>query len=104
MKLEVKVISPLMTHYEGTAKAVSAVNKVGPFDILGDHANFFSLLTTGDIVVNAGDEKLTFPITHGIVKVSNNVVTLFIDIEPNYSTDKHAGGAEKPQQRNADEE
>jgi F0F1-type ATP synthase epsilon subunit len=76
--LHVKVISPAQMYYEGPAESVSAKNKVGDFDILSDHANFFSLLTTGDIVINTGAQKLKFPIKDGIVKVTNNIVTLFI--------------------------
>lgn len=82
-KLNVKVISPLKTHYEGGALAVSAVNKVGPFDILGDHANFFSLLTKGTVVVHTVQDKLSFPITRGLLKVANNSIVLIIDIETN---------------------
>lgn len=81
-KLHVRVLSPTQTLYDGKALAVSAINKVGPFDILADHANFFSLLTEGDIAVNTGFQSLTYPIHHGIVKVNNNNITLFIDIEP----------------------
>ncbi len=77
-KLHVKVISPAQTYYDGQALSVSAVNKVGPFDILADHANFFSLLTGGDIVVNTGQQTLRFPVTHGIVRATNNAITLFI--------------------------
>lgn len=76
--LNVKVISPAQVYYEGPAETVSAVNKVGPFDILLNHANFFSLLVAGDIVVNTGAQKLKFPIQHGIVKVTNDNVTLFV--------------------------
>jgi F0F1-type ATP synthase epsilon subunit len=76
--MHVKVISPAQIYYEGPAETVSAINKVGPFDILADHANFFSLLTEGDIVINTGPQQLHFPIKHGIVKVTNNIVTLFI--------------------------
>jgi F0F1-type ATP synthase epsilon subunit len=77
-RLKVKVISPTQTYYDGPALSVSAINKVGPFDILAQHANFFSLITQGDIVVNTGSQELRFPVTHGIVKASNNVITLFI--------------------------
>jgi F0F1-type ATP synthase epsilon subunit len=77
-RLRVKVISPTQTYYDGAALSVTAVNKVGPFDILADHANFFSLLTEGDIVVNTGPNELRFPTTHGIVRASNNTITLFI--------------------------
>lgn len=77
-KLKVKVLSPTQAFYDGPAVSVSATNKVGPFDVLADHANFFSLLTKGDIVVNTGSQALTFPTTHGIIKVHKNVITLFI--------------------------
>jgi F0F1-type ATP synthase epsilon subunit len=77
-QLKVKVISPTQMYYDGPALSVSAVNKVGPFDILAKHANFFSLITEGDIVVNTGVQELRFPVTHGIVKASNNIITLFI--------------------------
>lgn len=77
-QLRVKVVSPSQVFYEGPAQSVSANNKVGPFDILPNHANFFSLITAGDIVVRITSQNLRFPIQHGIVKVTNNVVTLFI--------------------------
>ncbi|HKX24597.1 MAG TPA: hypothetical protein VJM46_05135 [Candidatus Saccharimonadales bacterium] len=85
-RLRARVMSPTQTLYDGPALAVSANNRVGPFDILADHANFFSLLTEGNIVVNTGYQSFTFPIQHGIVKVKNNEVTLFIDVEAAYST------------------
>lgn len=77
-KLTVKVISPTQIFYDGPAVSVTAINKVGPFDILENHANFFSLITEGDIVVNSGVQELHFPVTHGIVKATNNNITLFI--------------------------
>jgi F0F1-type ATP synthase epsilon subunit len=77
-KLHTKIISPAQTYYDGPAVSVSAVNKVGTFDILADHANFFSLLTDGDIVINTGSQTLRFPVTHGIVRASHNNITLFI--------------------------
>lgn len=85
-RLRARVLSPTQTLYDGPALAVSANNRVGPFDILADHANFFSLLTEGDIVVNTGYQSFTFPIQHGIVKVKSNEVTLFIDVESAYTT------------------
>lgn len=77
-KLHVKVLSPAQVFYEGPAETVSAVNKVGPFDILANHSNFFSLITAGDIIVDTGTQKLHFPVKHGIVKVTSNIITLFV--------------------------
>ncbi len=96
-RLRVRVLSPTQTLYDGPALAVSANNRVGPFDILADHANFFSLLTEGDIVVNTGYQSFTFPIQHGIVKVKSNEVTLFIDVESAYTTAQDKA-AEQPAQ------
>lgn len=76
--MHVRVLSPAQIFYEGPARTVSAHNKVGPFDILANHANFFSLLTAGDIAIDTGAQTLHFPVQHGIVKVTNNAVTLFI--------------------------
>jgi F0F1-type ATP synthase epsilon subunit len=80
-RLKVKVISPTQTFYSGPAVSVSAINKVGPFDILAEHANFFSLLTEGNVTVNTGTQKLAFPVTHGIIKVHANIVTVFAYIK-----------------------
>jgi F-type H+-transporting ATPase subunit epsilon len=76
--LSVKVLSPTQTLYDGPANSVSAKNRLGPFDILPEHANFFSLLTQGNISINTGVKIFSFKALHGIIKVSNNKVTLFI--------------------------
>jgi F0F1-type ATP synthase epsilon subunit len=78
----VKMLSPTQVHYSGYAVSVSAVNSVGPFDILAEHANFFSLLSTGDVVIDTGTQTFRFPTERGIMKVTNNTITLFVDIEP----------------------
>ena len=86
-KLSVRVLSPTRTYFDGKALSVSASNKVGRFDILADHANFFSMLTEGDIVVDMGhDSEFRLAVTQGIIKVTNNTVTFFIDIGPSYSS------------------
>lgn len=79
-KLNVKIFSPLKVFFEGTAVSVTAVNKTGPFDVLLDHINFFSILSSGDVVVNTGEDKVTIPIDKGVIRVSNNVVTVFTNI------------------------
>jgi F0F1-type ATP synthase epsilon subunit len=79
-RLKVKVFSPFQTFYQGDASSLSAANKTGPFDVLYDHANFFSLLTAGHVKVGTGFQDYTFPITRGIMKVTDNTVTVFIDV------------------------
>jgi len=78
--LSVKILSPTQRLYEGEAISLSADNKVGRFDVLAGHTNFFSILTPSDIEVNTGSKQLTFPVAHGLIKVHNNEVTLYVDI------------------------
>ena len=76
--LTVKVFSPYQVFYQGTASSVSAINSTGPFDVLVGHINFFSILVSGTVAVNTGTEPLEYSITHGIIHVRTNNVTLFV--------------------------
>jgi F0F1-type ATP synthase epsilon subunit len=83
-KLAVRVLSPTKTLVDGLAYAVSATNEAGRFDVLADHANFFSLLSEGDISIMVTldpKDTLHIPVNKGLMKVTNNQVTLFVDIE-----------------------
>ncbi len=79
-RFKTRILSPYQTYYDGEAVSVSASNRTGPFDILAGHINFFSLLTSGTVVLNTGFQRLEFPIARGIIRVNGNEVTLFADI------------------------
>lgn len=79
--LTVRVLAPTTKLYDGPAASITAHNKVGKFDVLPGHANFFSLLTAADITINTGVQYMTFPISQGLMKVKSNSVTLFVNIE-----------------------
>lgn len=81
--LHVSLMSPSATLYDDAAISVTAHNKLGEFDVLYNHQNFFSLLDAGDIVINTGSEEKRFPIADGLMKVSNNTVTVFVGIGTN---------------------
>lgn len=72
--------APFTVYYEGQARAVSAQNRVGPFDILPGHADFFSMLIPCDVVIETDKEPVTFAIQNGIITVRDNGVMLFVDI------------------------
>lgn len=78
--LSVRVLSPAGPLYDAPAVSVTAKNSVGTFDVLFDHANFFSLLVPSKVIIDTGPEKVTFPINRGLLKVHANVVTLFVGI------------------------
>ena len=73
---------PFTIYYEGPAQSISATNKVGPFDILPGHADFFSMLSPGEVLINKADssEPISFNINNGIIAVRDNEVMLFVNM------------------------
>jgi F0F1-type ATP synthase epsilon subunit len=78
--LKVVARSPFEVYFEGEARVVSAKNAIGQFDILPGHADFFSLLNPGEVLVETDGEPVTFTITNGIVAVRSDEVKLFVNM------------------------
>jgi F-type H+-transporting ATPase subunit epsilon len=79
--LHVIARSPFNVYFEGAAQVVSASNRVGNFDILPGHADFFSVLDPGQVIVEPGNgDPVNFDITNGIITVRNNEVMLFVNM------------------------
>lgn len=78
--LRVIARAPFHIYYEGPAKSVSAANKVGQFDILPGHADFFSIMTPGDVLIDTGNQPVSITITDGIIAVRDNEVMLFVNM------------------------
>lgn len=72
--------APFNNYYEGVAEIVSATNSVGRFDILPGHADFFSIISSGDVVIQTPKEELTINVNNGIITVRDNQVMLFLNI------------------------
>lgn len=79
--LMVKVYSPFKVYYDGEAESISALNDTGPFDVLLGHRNFLTLLSPGDVIVRRkGQDDEKIPIARGLMHVSKNSATVFLDI------------------------
>jgi F-type H+-transporting ATPase subunit epsilon len=72
--------SPFHIYYEGLATALSATNKVGEFDILPGHADFFSILSPGEVIIETSGEPVAFKISNGIIAVRDSDVMLFVNM------------------------
>jgi len=79
-KLKVIAREPFGIYYEGEADVVSAANKVGQFDILPGHADFFSILDSGDVIIDNSSTPTIINIKNGIITVRDNEVMLFLNI------------------------
>jgi F0F1-type ATP synthase epsilon subunit len=79
-QLNVKARAPFNVYYEGLAKSVSASNSVGKFDILPGHADFFSVMTPGEVIIETDKEPVVFNIGNGIITVRGDEVLLFVNI------------------------
>ena len=72
--------SPFQVYYEGDAQAVTAVNRVGQFDILPGHADFFSVLSPGEVTIQTTGEPISFLASNGIITVRDNEALLFVNM------------------------
>lgn len=79
-QLSVIARSPFHVYYEGDAETVTATNKVGEFDILPGHADFFSILSPGDIIIETATDPVAFTASNGIITVRDNEVMLFVNM------------------------
>ncbi len=78
--MHVKVYAPFKVYFDGDAQSISAVNATGPFDILGQHHNFMTLLSAGDIIVRTESNEEKISITRGIMHVKANDIVVFLDV------------------------
>ncbi len=78
--LSVIARAPFHIYYEGPARVVSALNKVGKFDVLPGHADFFSVMNPGEVVIETDAEPISFAISGGIICVRDDEVMLFVNM------------------------
>lgn len=72
--------APFELYFDDEAVSVSAKNRLGKFDILPGHADFFSLLDKGDVRIETAKKRLTIPIHNGIITVRGGEVALFVNM------------------------
>ena len=79
---DLKVIAraPFHVYYEGVARVVSAANKVGKFDVLPGHADFFSVMSPGEVSIETEKGPVSFDISNGIISVRDDEVMLFVNM------------------------
>lgn len=79
--LFVEVRNPDTRLYSGPAIAVSALNDIGPFDVLPAHENFISIIANKLIIFVDKKQKKEILLQKAVLKAKNNKVEVFIGIE-----------------------
>lgn len=78
--MAIKVYAPFKVYYEGEGYSVSGVNDTGPFDILPLHHNFLCMLKPSELVIRTPYETKTVKISRALMHVTNDKVTVFVDV------------------------
>lgn len=78
--IHLRIIAPTSIVFEGDVDSVSAANQVGPFDVLPGHANLFTLLTGGPVVIRQNSDRQVLSVQKGIMKVQDDRVTVYANV------------------------
>ncbi len=78
--LTVKVYAPFKIYFEGQALSISAVNAVGPFDVLPKHHNFLCMLVPCELKLITPDGPKSIKISRALMHVKADNVVVFVDV------------------------
>jgi F0F1-type ATP synthase epsilon subunit len=79
-QLQVKIINPDQTLYQGPAQAVSSTNNQGQFDILHSHSHFISIIKNQLIVHLPNQTTKTFKFKQGVLRCFDNQIKIYIGL------------------------
>jgi F-type H+-transporting ATPase subunit epsilon len=77
--MNVSILSPLQSLFQGEATSVNLPGKVGAFTILENHAPIVSTLDKGVITITNKEEVSEIEIVSGFVEVHDNEVTICVE-------------------------
>ena len=77
--MNVSILSPLKSLFQGEATSVNLPGKVGAFTILENHAPIVSTLDKGVITITNKEEMSEIEIVSGFVEVHDNEVTICVE-------------------------
>ena len=78
--IEVKIYAPFQVYYEGEAYSLSAVNDVGPFDVLPGHHNFLCMLVPCVIKIDTPKGVKKVKINRALLHVKADHISVFVDV------------------------
>ena len=79
-KIHLTVRNRVRVLFEQDVQSVTSTNDTGIFDILPEHANFISLITSPLIIRKLDGQKYEIPFTKGLLRVKDNAVFCYVDL------------------------
>jgi len=79
-KIHVTVRNRTKVLFNDEVKSVSSKNDTGIFDILPEHSNFISLISSPLIIRKLDGHKQEISFTNGLIKVKDNSIHCYIDL------------------------
>lgn len=67
--------------FNGPVVSLTSHNDTGIFDVLGQHANFISLVDHSVVLVEPSGAKREIPVTNGVIRVKGGKVEVYIGIK-----------------------
>lgn len=78
--LQLKIVSPEKTLYDGAAESVFVPGTLGQFEILTDHAPIISTLEEGELAYKTEEGLQKVNILGGFISVKHNEVKVCVEI------------------------
>lgn len=78
--LQLKIVSPEKTVYDGAAESVFVPGTLGQFEILTDHAPIISTLENGELSFKTPEGVQSIEILGGFISVKHNEVKVCVEI------------------------
>jgi F-type H+-transporting ATPase subunit epsilon len=79
MTLELEIITPDRTVYNGEIESATFPGSLGTFQVLNSHAPLISTLYKGPMTYVNGEGTHNFKIDGGVVEVLNNKITVLAE-------------------------
>ena len=78
---QLTVVSREGVIFEGQVESITSYNEKGKFDVLGQHANFISLISKG-LMIRTKDKRVNeIKFDNALLRVRKNVVEVYIGVE-----------------------
>jgi F-type H+-transporting ATPase subunit epsilon len=76
--LNVLIATVSETLFNGPAESVTVPGTGGEMTVLANHEPIITTLKPGTLKVQAGGETKEFPVTHGVLEISNNTANILL--------------------------